>query len=49
MIDMNNKYNKGKGKLKNGGHNKKQNRKRCKEVYNKKHVRITLAKNKKKI
>ncbi len=48
MIDRPNIYNKGKGKFKYGRHNKKQNRKKCKEVYNKKHIRITLAKNIKK-
>ena len=48
MIDRPNFYNKGKGKLNYGRHNKKQNRKKCKEVYNKKYIRIKLAKNSKK-
>ena len=44
MIDRPNKFNKGKGKLNKGNHSKKQNKKKNKEVYNNKHVRIVLSK-----
>lgn len=44
MIERNNEYKKGKGKLKNGKHNKKQNQKVNKQIYNQKHIRITLSK-----
>lgn len=44
MIDRPNIYNKGKGKLNKGKHSKKQNIKRNKEIYNKKHIRVQLLK-----
>lgn len=44
MRELFNEYKKGKGKFKYGVHNKKQNMRKNKEIYNKKHVRITLFK-----
>lgn len=44
MKNICNEYKKGKGKFKYGKHSKKQNKRKNKEVYNKKHVRITLSK-----